>query len=309
VTLVGRSARRALAAEPAWRVLAVFRRSFYCRSARGSLVLVAPESLGAGPLHALWSEGREGRPPHAEEGMPVGIDLDGARACAREPLTLGLRDARDWTPPSPPRWRPARVRRSLDWLGDAGARTPVEGLGGLLAPVASRRLDCAAAARSSLQRLASPAVAALAAWVRAALAGEAGAERPPDAIGALIGLGPGLTPSGDDVLAGALLALHALDRADVAERVATWLDARLEGRTGLVSRAHLACAARGAGAAVLHDALGALASGDGEALAAATSAVGTLGHCSGWDGLVGIAAVTAAWLATADGGEDSTPCR
>ena len=60
---------------------------------------------------------------------------------------------------------------------------------------------------------------------------------------------------------------------------------------------------------MLHDALAALASGDTEALAMATAAVGTLGHSSGWDGLVGIAAVAEAWLAAGvDDGERSTPC-
>jgi hypothetical protein len=77
-----------------------------------------------------------------------------------------------------------------------------------------------------------------------------------------------------------------------------------------VSRAHLACAARGEGAAVLRDVLGALASGDAEGLATATAAVGTLGHCSGWEGPVGIAAVAEAWLAVgADDREGSPPCR
>lgn len=310
VTTVGRVARRALASERTWRVFAVFRRSFYCRSAGGPLILVGPETLGAGPLHVLGAGSNEAGSRLPEVGMPVGVDLHGAGRGGSAPLTLGLCGAREWRPPPPPRWTPSSVRRSLAWLGRAADRAPVEGVGRLIAPLAAGATGSGHSLGGSiLTQRAWPALVALTGWVREALGPDRAAGPPPALAEGLVGLGPGLTPSGDDVLAGALLALHALDRADVAERVATWLDARLEGRTGLVSRAHLACAARGAGAAVLHDALGALASGDGEALAAATSAVGTLGHCSGWDGLVGIAAVTAAWLATADGGEDSTPCR
>ncbi|HET6627004.1 MAG TPA: DUF2877 domain-containing protein [Nocardioidaceae bacterium] len=55
----------------------------------------------------------------------------------------------------------------------------------------------------------------------------------------LLGAGPGLTPAGDDVLAGALVAAHATDDP----RLATWrraLRPRLdEGRTTAVSRAML----------------------------------------------------------------------
>ena len=50
------------------------------------------------------------------------------------------------------------------------------------------------------------------------------------AVKALAGLGHGLTPSGDDVLAGALLMLHALGRCDqaaaLAEAVRRWASAR-----------------------------------------------------------------------------------
>jgi hypothetical protein len=173
----------------------------------------------------------------------------------------------------------------------------------------SGALECAGAGDSSLRRLARPALASLAGWIHVALGRESSAD-PPAAIADLVGLGPGLTPSGDDVLAGALIGLHAFARADVAERLAGWLRPRADGRTGLVSRAHLACAAEGEGAAVLHDALNALASGDASTLAAATAAVGTLGHCSGWDGLLGIAVAATAWLAAGVAGEArSTPCR
>jgi hypothetical protein len=311
VTRVGRPAARAMADDREWRVCAVFRRSFYCRSAPGALVLVGPERLGAGPLHVLWAEGSDVfAGVGVEEGMRVGIDCDGARDGVAEPLTLELRDAREWAPPAAPRWQPSSLRRSLDWLAENPDRPPTEGLGRLLAPVASGRIDRAGAGDSSLLQLARPALAALAGWIHAALGPESMVADPPDAIAELVGLGPGLTPSGDDVLAGAFIALHGFARVDVAERLEAWLRPRVDGRTGLVSRAHLACAAEGEGATVLHDALAALALGDAPTLVAATSAVGTLGHCSGWDGLVGIAAAATAWLAaSADDEGRSTPCR
>ena len=310
-TLVGRSARHALAADRAWRVFAVFRRSFYCRSASGALILVGPATLGAGPLHVLWAGSGELERRLPAVGMGVGVDLDGAGPDASAALTLGLRDAREWRPPAPPCWNPTSLRRGLAWLAYAAERAPAEGVGQLIAPLAAGAADPARLVGApSLARRAWPALAALSGWIRDALVRGRAAGTLPASVDGLVGLGPGLTPSGDDVLAGALLALHAFARPDLAGRLAAWLRPRAEGRTGAISLAHLECAAHGEGAAVLHDALAALSSGDPVTLAGSTAAVGTLGHSSGWDGLAGIVAVGAAWLgAVADDGRPSTPCR
>ncbi len=74
------------------------------------------------------------------------------------------------------------------------------------------------------------------------------------AISALCGLGPGLTPAGDDWLAGWLLALHCSEdlRGLIAETAAA--------RTTTLSRAFLACAAAGEADESWHDLLNALAS-------------------------------------------------
>jgi hypothetical protein len=184
-------------------------------------------------------------------------------------------------------------------------------VGRLIAPLAAGATGSGHSLGGSiLTQRAWPALVALTGWVREALGPDRAAGPPPALAEGLVGLGPGLTPSGDDVLAGALLALHAFDRADRAARLAAWLRPRAEGRTGVVSLAHLECAAQGEGAAVLHGAMAALSSGDAETLDRVMAAVGTLGHCSGWDGLTGIVGVAVAWLgaAAADGGR-STSCR
>ncbi|MEE9273883.1 MAG: DUF2877 domain-containing protein, partial [bacterium] len=63
---------------------------------------------------------------------------------------------------------------------------------------------------------------------------------------------------------------------------------------GRISRAHLACAARGEGAAALHETLAALLGPDPEAaLAAPLGTLDAIGHTSGWDALAGAAAVLA----------------
>jgi hypothetical protein len=73
---------------------------------------------------------------------------------------------------------------------------------------------------------------------------------------ALIGLGPGLTPAGDDFVGGAMIALRAFGHVDVAERIAAWALPLAKSRTSRISRisrAHLECAARGEGHEALHD--------------------------------------------------------
>ncbi|MEU0565669.1 DUF2877 domain-containing protein [Nonomuraea sp. NPDC005983] len=118
----------------------------------------------------------------------------------------------------------------------------------------------------------------------------------------LVGLGPGLTPSGDDVLAGLLVTLRQLGRAAGTGRavwLADWLaaavtyDART--RTTAISATLLHCAARGEASpeviAVLRGLTG------GQALEPALRRLHRLGHTSGADLAQGIAIGLSAVLA------------
>ena len=141
---------------------------------------------------------------------------------------------------------------------------PAEGLGCLVA-----------GSHNALSVHAQPALEALERWLR-------GNALEADAQG-LIGLGPGLTPSGDDYLGGMLVALHALGREAQARGLWRWLQPRLS-RTSAISGAHLEAAAAGEAHEVLHDVLS----------NPSDTTVGnlkTLGHCSGWDALAGAVAV------------------
>ncbi len=104
-----------------------------------------------------------------------------------------------------------------------------------------------------------------------------GAERSPDE---LIGLGPGLTPAGDDFVGGALIALRAAGNDALADRVSAWALELAEERTSRISRAHLRCAAAGEGHEALHDFLVTFGK---ESLAR----LARLGHTSGLDAAAG----------------------
>jgi hypothetical protein len=116
-----------------------------------------------------------------------------------------------------------------------------------------------------------------------------------DAAIGLIGLGPGLTPSGDDFIAGALFAARLRAAAEPrVDETAAWLGravlAVLPGRTNRISAALLGDAAEGLGFAALHELCHALAGGEGGAIDAAARRLVAIGHSSGWDMLTGLLA-------------------
>jgi len=96
----------------------------------------------------------------------------------------------------------------------------------------------------------------------------------------LIGLGPGLTPAGDDFVGGAMIALRASGDHALADRVAGWALPLAKERTSRISRAHLECAAQGEGHEALHDLLSTFEKKHLDRLA-------RVGHTSGLDAAAG----------------------
>jgi hypothetical protein len=147
------------------------------------------------------------------------------------------------------------------------------------------RLTFAACAASPtpLRRLAQPRLERLADWIRVRLSRPLGAPAPVD----LLGLGPGLTPSGDDLLCGALIALNAIARADAARDLHAALLRAPACATSVLSWALLAAAAAGQGGEALHALI--IAVLQDQAVDRALEALARHGHTSGWDGLAGAA--------------------
>ncbi|HEX6267035.1 MAG TPA: DUF2877 domain-containing protein [Burkholderiales bacterium] len=223
-------------------VCAVFRRSFYVRTV---------DELGVSHFACLGdaSIGRGPLNAVSEEFRPPALG---------ERVAVSVEHADLWQPV------PHELGVDLPALRDAARRAiPEEGLGCLVI-----------GAHNALSGHAQPALEALERWlVGNALADEAAQ---------LIGLGPGLTPSGDDYFGGMLVALRLNGRSMQAEGLWRWLQPRLGERTSAVSAAHLAAAAAGEAHEALHDVLN--GSLDLDRLNAA-------GQCSGWDALAGAVAV------------------
>lgn len=96
------------------------------------------------------------------------------------------------------------------------------------------------------------------------------------AVDALAGLGPGLTPAGDDALAGLLLVAGAHDRGGA-------VGAADRARTNDIARAFLAWAARGQSIEPVHRLLAAGAGAGAGAASAALADLLRFGHSSGAD--------------------------
>ena len=117
-----------------------------------------------------------------------------------------------------------------------------------------------------------------------------------DVADQLIGLGPGLTPSGDDFIGGLIFTSLHLNAMYPAER---WWEggdirdllARSDSMTTQISHALLTDLAEGQSHASLHDLADALMS-DGESFDASKHVrqVTKIGHSSGWDMLTGLLA-------------------
>ena len=259
---VGRFAKDALAHGDG-AVCAVFSRSLYLQFPDDRFACIGDRSLGRGPLNALVSD------------WPAFASLaPGAR------LGLSTQGAKRWQAPG--RVRPVcgpRLAARIEALVCAASGcAPHEGLGGAIAGDSS-----------PLLRHARPAMAALDRWLAAPRRAAV-----PEPAHALIGLGPGLTPSGDDYLGGMLVALRALGRAQSAAALWRWVSARLPGRTSAISGAHLAAAAAGEAHEALHDCLAALLGARALRWSDRLERLGRLGHCSGWDALAGALAVARA---------------
>jgi hypothetical protein len=257
------------------RVQSVFRSAINGLTREGRLVTVATERIGGLPDGIVLA----GDPDLAAVGIRPGMNVRLGRTLRVESagVVVKLDTAAAWSPRvltmDASRW-PSRAARCATLIGRYRVAGGLESLA-----VAGPALDGLAAAVTRSDRA-------------SALRSARG----------LIGLGPGLTPSGDDALAGVETALHA-----VGHPVAGFLQAAtddLDTRTTMVSAAMLRHAARGDAAERVHFLLAALLSGADEDLADAIGAAVRWGATSGSDLLAGVllgldAATTAATSRTA----------
>lgn len=266
---IGSTIAGALAIPASGAVAAVFARSCYLDLEQRIVALVHPD-LGRGPLNVVTP--------------PVGLGLAGlavGTAVRVEPpeimiapdVRIDLSEAQIWNARLPSLSAASLHRRGIERIKDVLAGAPPESLARPAARPA-RALEGMDALYAGL-RSGDPATVAAAA-------------------SRLAGLGPGLTPSGDDLLVGALIAA-ALVHPRRAAAVGGEVLKAAGGRTTRISLAYLEAASRGEASEAWHGLARALDGGSDDAIAEAATRAMATGETSGADMLTGFLLALEAW--------------
>ena len=270
-------------------IFAVLNRSIYGVSLMGYVVCIVGPDAPDGPLTVRVADLAAVQAASAEHPQSQLQFAPGSLWLA-DRLHITWTAAQHWTPTYPrPTGGPTTQAAAYATLVDTiGQNLGQDGLGRLAPFLADLQTDpCppAIAADPLLRR----AAAVLAAFFAICRAGDiAGATA---ALAGLIGLGPGLTPSGDDVVAGILAVLAWTQATDLKRgELVSVTQAFADQHTNRISARLL----RHAGAGNIYApalALGAaLLAGDPAAVVAPARQLFTLGHTSGVDLAVGLLA-------------------
>jgi len=256
-------------------VAAVFERSSYLRI-RDDFICIGEQAIGNGPTTLIVAARM------ADLGLRPGqrAFISNGRIAIGD-LLLDFGPCETWrTPPWPSVPSPAAVRATCATLASrAGDESPTDSLAHALFAIDD----------TAFARLARPRVAAFAAWLSVRWARPLRGLSPPyGSVRDLIGLGPGLTPAGDDFLIGALAVLGALGQTNMHTALAQDIAAAAN-RTSPLSASLLRAAAAGHVGENLHTMIAAIVTGDADG---ALNAAARIGHTSGFDALAG-AVVTA----------------
>ena len=226
----------------------------------GALVTIASARSGGLPNGLLVAEPFAPRASGVRAGMAVTI-ANGELVIQDVPLWITLRGARCWRP----ELRPMPVPRDLHIrtaIAVRAARAHAAGKRGIVSAAEASGMLAEAFPCGSQTEIA-----------------EAGRR--------LVGLGAGLTPSGDDVLVGVTAALTALGDERARPLARSWARDAI-GRTTVVAEAFHRHAAAGAYSERLHDVLRAILTGPVAAIPAAVRTAAAWGATSGTDTLAGI---------------------
>ena len=260
ITSIGARAARLLDQHADWTVEATFDRSFYLRSGH-EFICVGDASIGDGPLNALHADSASQATTQKLVALPSGQRLS---------------------------WNEALIWQAAPWPPVANRALHADCVGSIIAAA----ID-AAPATSFVHALTSKLSDDL-----VARRAREGIDRLSQALDdptlktcdaaalSLLGLGHGLTPSGDDVLSGALIMLSALNRTKTATTLAAAIQRHMDTATSPLSCAFLRAACDGEPSAAVHQAIGLLLNGANPSQVVAPAR--SVGHASGFDMLAGI---------------------
>ncbi len=269
-------------------VLSVFARACNLVNDQSEIVALVSQRVGNGPLNIVL-EG-DGFLP---KGLDVGLPVKGNRCGIRigEALVVSLAGAEVWEPWL--QWEKLNAERpgaeaNLAVLHDhLITQAPAESLASPLAAGAAGGRSVESTYRKVAQRAIEGLLAALQVGDRQGIAAGAGA---------LAGLGPGLTPAGDDFLLGLMAGLRTWPQCLPGKRLSVEEACQAiygvaAAKTNLLSMALLRSAREGMFSQAWHELLAALRQGKAGEVRRAADRILDLGGTSGADALCGLLAV------------------
>ncbi|MCY4382534.1 MAG: DUF2877 domain-containing protein [Nitrospinae bacterium] len=288
INLVGVFAREFLDAPDEANVIGVFRRSLYIENSSGRIACIGERGIGPGPLNALCEFSDDVDFTRiVEPGSPVEFRDAWIKLGPR--MKIDISSPMDWEPePLPIGWDLKIFQQNLPFLIEYIAETgPREGLAPLIEHIVSGE---EISNEDAFQTISWEGISDFRNWLSHSLNQGGNLDFPANAL-QLVGLGPGLTPSGDDFWCGVMIALHALGHFEIPEKIAGAVLCHAKERTNRISCAHMECAARGQGAQALHETVAAMGVADEARLRSVLRALNKIGHTSGWDSLAGVVCV------------------
>ncbi len=258
-------------------VVAVFQRALYFEFPTG-LICIGDYTIGDGPLNVLCdATAIDDWRALTTPGAPAIIN-DGILCFSS--TTISFPNSVVWTPPDPPPFDIARLREGIaSLLALLPGSLPDDALAGLI------RLGTADSGR--IQRAAHGPIRSLLRWTF----GPPG-ENPSKldtAVAGLLGLGPGLTPSGDDFLAGFAVALRVIGENRRLRSLSKSIAVQAATRTNKISAAHLSSAVCGRLRHDMHLLLNGILDDNRKVIARCLDQFTATDHTSPWDATAGIA--------------------
>ncbi|MGE0630393.1 MAG: DUF2877 domain-containing protein [Hyphomicrobiaceae bacterium] len=203
-----------------------------------------------------------------------------AEAVIGQKIAFDVSQVRVYAPPAPRGHasRNARLERIAALRAFAITSAPPDGLAG---PALDHALP-----PSAVTKLAVPRLDGFKRWLLMAV--DPSDETMPPPPTSFVGFGPGLTPSGDDFICGALIALRACGRRSEAVALGSAAVEAARDTTTRFSRALLRAAAQGEAIEPLHHVVNAILDGSPALLEVHLKRLTAIGHTSGWDALAGV---------------------
>jgi hypothetical protein len=261
-------------------VAAVFERCIYLRSG-ATFLCVGEPALGNGPLTLIADLRGQGGFSRLGLRAGQGAQASDCNIMMDTSVSFRINGCPTWRQP---RWPPVPSTEELtETAASITRRAMREAPGGFAR--AALGVPMTTGKDELFARVARSRIARFRSWLTADATIPDDARGLPPPVRGLVGLGAGLTPSGDDFLVGSLAVLDAIGQYGPREKLVQAVALIPPGLTSDLSLCLLRTAAAGHVGEMTHRLVSSVTTGEVDA-AIATAA--TIGHSSGWDLLAGI---------------------